>query len=196
MGSTGEINPSLWMTTAPPDQQYPRLEGEIAVDVAVVGAGITGVVTAVLLKQAGASVALVEAGHLCAGVTGYTTAKVTALHGLTYAGLAATGGEEAAGAYVRRQCRGPGDHRRAGDGLQPRLRPRTPPGTAYTTDPRRKGDVEAEVEAARRAGLAATFVTDTELPFPVGGGHRPPAPRAGPAEPIGRDPGWAPTPPR
>jgi len=100
MGSTREINPSLWIATAPPEREYLRLEGEIAVDVAVVGGGIAGIVTAALLKQSGASVALVEAGQLCAGVTGYTTAKVTALHGLTYAGLAATHGEEAARVYA------------------------------------------------------------------------------------------------
>src|SRR5688500_15088823 len=100
MGSTHEVNPSLWITSAPPEGEYPRLEGEVTVDVAVVGGGIAGTITGALLKQAGASVALLDAGRLCAGVTGYTTAKVTALHGLTYAGLAGSHGKEAAHAYA------------------------------------------------------------------------------------------------
>src|SRR4051812_22814423 len=100
MGSTSETNPSLWIATAAPVGEYPSLDGAVAVDVAVVGGGLTGVATAALLKQAGVSVALVEAGRLCAGVTGYTTAKITALHGLTYAGITASHGEEAARAYA------------------------------------------------------------------------------------------------
>ncbi len=167
MGSTHETNPSLWIETAPPGRQYPELEGDVTVDVAVVGAGIAGIVTAALLKQAGASVALVEAGRLCAGVTGYTTAKVTTLHGLIYGRLAATHGNETAGAYATANIAGMETivGLATAHGLDCDLERR--PALTYTTDPSRKGDVEAEVEAARQAGLAATFTTDTELPFPV-----------------------------
>ena len=167
MGSTQEVNPSLWITSASSEREYPRLEGEVTVDVAVVGGGIAGTITAALLKQAGASVALLEAGRLCAGVTGYTTAKVTALHGLIYAGLAASHSKEAAHAYADANTHGietigslvvahniDCDFERR-------------PALTYTTDPNRLGDIEAEVEAAQQAGLPATFTTQTELPFPV-----------------------------
>jgi glycine/D-amino acid oxidase-like deaminating enzyme/nitrite reductase/ring-hydroxylating ferredoxin subunit len=167
MGSTRETNPSLWITTAPPGREFGRLDDEVSVDVAVVGGGITGVITAVLLKQAGVSVALVEAGRLSAGTTGYTTAKVTALHGLTYAGLAANHGEETARAYAGANVNGLATivSLAATYGLDCDLERR--PALTYTTDPSRTGDIEAEAEAARRAGLPATFTTETELPFPV-----------------------------
>ena len=77
---------SLWVASAA-EPAYAPLEGPLDVDVAVVGAGIAGVTTACLLKRAGATVALVDSKRVGHGATGYTTAKVTAAHGLTYATL-------------------------------------------------------------------------------------------------------------
>ena len=83
MSRTHVANPSLWIADTP-ETDYARLgEGErVAVDVVVVGAGITGLTTALLLQRGGARVVLVEAGRVCSGVTAYTTGKVTTLHGL------------------------------------------------------------------------------------------------------------------
>ncbi len=59
--------------------RFPRLEDHLNVDVVVVGAGITGVTAAYLLKQEGLTVALVERDR-CGGVdTSHTTAHLTAV---------------------------------------------------------------------------------------------------------------------
>jgi len=79
------LNRPLWLERA--DTSYPQLSGTISVDVAVVGAGITGATAAFLLKQAGRSVALLELNRICSGATGYTTAKLTVGHNLVYADL-------------------------------------------------------------------------------------------------------------
>ncbi len=50
---------------------------DLTVDALVVGAGVTGIVTAYLLKKAGVSVALLERGRLAARDTGHTTAHLT-----------------------------------------------------------------------------------------------------------------------
>lgn len=50
-------------------------------DDVVVGAGLTGLTTALLLARAGRSVAVVEARHVGAGATGNTTGKVSLLQG-------------------------------------------------------------------------------------------------------------------
>jgi glycine/D-amino acid oxidase-like deaminating enzyme len=56
---------------------FAALERDLRVDVVVVGAGITGITAAYLLKQAGRSVALLER-HRCADIdTGHTTAHLT-----------------------------------------------------------------------------------------------------------------------
>ena len=60
-----------------PAPRFGALKEDIAVDVLVVGAGITGITAAYLLKRAGHSVALVEKGRCLAGDTSYTTAHLT-----------------------------------------------------------------------------------------------------------------------
>ena len=77
---------SIWKQTA----ELPRfapLEGDLKTDVLVIGGGMAGLLCAYWLDRAGVDYALVEAGRLCGGVTGNTTAKLTFQHGLIYARL-------------------------------------------------------------------------------------------------------------
>jgi hypothetical protein len=46
-----DVSPSLWLTTAA-ETDFPRLDGRVLVDVAIVGGGIVGVTTGALLKEA------------------------------------------------------------------------------------------------------------------------------------------------
>src|SRR2546423_5169509 len=92
-------NTSLWVDTAP-QTNYPALTPGLHVDVAVLGGGIAGLTTALLLKRDGARVAVVEAGRVGAGVSAYTTAKVTSLHGIQYESVAASFGDDGARAYA------------------------------------------------------------------------------------------------
>ncbi len=166
MGSVAERNVSLWIATTP-ETAYPPLSGEVAVDVAVIGAGITGLSVATLLKRAGVQVAVIEAGRVASGVTGYTTAKVTSLHGLVYAGLARDLGEERAGLYA--EANQAAIERVAvlvhEDGIDCDFRRMA--AYTYTEDPKRIADIQAEEEASRRLGLPASYVETTELPYPV-----------------------------
>ncbi len=73
---------SVWITTSE-RSELGALEEPADVDVAVVGGGIAGLSTALLLKNAGLRVAVLEAGAVCCATTGHTTAKVSAQHGLT-----------------------------------------------------------------------------------------------------------------
>src|SRR5919202_516000 len=93
---------SFWIASMPGDG-FPRLGGAVSVDVAVVGAGITGLTAATLLKRVGKTVAVLESKEIVRGTTGYTTAKVTAGHRLVYHDLLKTFGEEAAKNYAESQ---------------------------------------------------------------------------------------------
>ena len=60
---------SYWMASAAgPDRA--ALGEDVVADVAVVGAGIAGLTTALLLTQSGAEVVLVEGDRVAAGVSG------------------------------------------------------------------------------------------------------------------------------
>src|ERR687896_866677 len=90
---------SIWVATTP-DTAYPQPAGDVEVDVAVVGAGITGITVATLLKRAGKTVAVLDSKRIVRGATGYTTAKVTAGHGLGYTTIRKNFGEDGARVYA------------------------------------------------------------------------------------------------
>lgn len=66
---------------------YPRLDGDARAQVLVIGGGLTGILCARLLTDAGLECLVVEQGRIGRGATGYTTAKVTLQHGLEYADM-------------------------------------------------------------------------------------------------------------
>src|SRR5688572_14458552 len=66
----------FWADTAP-IPRFARLERDLSVDVAVIGGGITGITAAYLLKESGASVALLERNRFGSADTGHTTAHLT-----------------------------------------------------------------------------------------------------------------------
>lgn len=143
------------------------LDGHVATDVAVVGAGITGLTTARLLSRAGRRVVVIDGGEVCAGVTGYTTAKVTALHSTIYSTLRQTWGDEVATVYgtanqsaivaVRELVKA--------DRIDCDLV--DAPAFTYAESEDATATIEAEVDAATHAGVPVTFTTQTDLPYPV-----------------------------
>ncbi|MEO5803766.1 MAG: FAD-binding oxidoreductase [Verrucomicrobiota bacterium] len=67
---------SFWQTSAALPE-FPSLTNDIEVDVVIIGAGLTGITAAHLLKKAGAKVALLERGRCAGADTGHTTAHLT-----------------------------------------------------------------------------------------------------------------------
>lgn len=78
---------------------FQSLNGDLSVDVAIVGAGITGITAAYLLSKEGLKVAVIEADTVLNGTTGHTTGKITAQHNLIYDELISHFGREKAKLY-------------------------------------------------------------------------------------------------
>lgn len=90
---------SYWIASTP-ETNYPELKEDISVDVAVVGGGMAGIVTAYLLTREGLRVAVIEADRILRGTTGRTTAKLTSQHALIYDKLIDRFGKDLARQYA------------------------------------------------------------------------------------------------
>jgi len=146
---------------------WPSLEDEVETDFVVVGAGIAGLTVASLLAGDGSTVAVLEGNRVGRGTTGYTTGKVTSQHGLIYRELVDRHGEETAAAYGRINEEAITHVEKTVEELAVDCSFRRLPAYVYTTETRRRADLEAEAAVAQRLGLPASLTTDIDLPFPV-----------------------------
>jgi glycine/D-amino acid oxidase-like deaminating enzyme len=150
----------------------PPLDRDIEVDVAVVGAGIVGLTTALLLEREGMDVAVLEMRRVAAGATGYNTAKLSSLHGLTYSKLEGSIGRDKARLYGEANEAGIARvFELAGElGIECDLAHK--PNYTYTEDGGQLDDVREEARVAAELGLPASYVEELDLPFGIAGAVR------------------------
>lgn len=159
---------SLWLAD-PADVAYPALT-PVDVDVAVIGGGIAGLTVALRLKREGVRVAVLEARQVGSGVTGCTSAKVTALQSTMLSTIRSRHGDETAAVYAAASAAGVDDVAAlaAEEAIDCDLERRA--AVTYAAGPDELEAVEQELEAARAAGLPVRWEdTDAGLPYPVSG---------------------------
>ncbi len=163
---------SYWCATSPSGITYPPLTADTQTDIAIIGGGITGLTLALLLKNAGRRVLLLEAGRIGSGTTGGTSAHLEAMpdqgvdvliedHGEENARLV-TQGRLAAIDQIESWCDEYGI-----DCKFARI-----PGYSYSEWPDGADKLIAQCDAAMRIGLHAQAVRKIDLPFPTEGGLR------------------------
>lgn len=160
------IDRCYWTASAQ-DRRSASLKGKVTADFAIIGGGIVGIIAARILKDRGHRVAVVEAGRIGYGVTGRSTAKVTAQHSLFLHRIEQSHGEEAARVYA--------DSNSAGVGLIAELVKRhglpcdfePADSFVYATTKAGKEELQQECAAANKAGLPMDIVSDAGLPFPI-----------------------------
>jgi glycine/D-amino acid oxidase-like deaminating enzyme/nitrite reductase/ring-hydroxylating ferredoxin subunit len=166
---TTSATSSLWLL-ASQGSDHPSLTGEIRADVVVVGAGIAGVTTALRLQRAGAVVVLLEAGSVGSGVTGNTSAKVTALQSTMLSTIVSHHGTEAAVTYAAASAAAVQDVADLveEEGIDCGLERR--PAVTYAATDDELEAVAGEFDAAVAAGLPVEWNDrDAGLPYPVAG---------------------------
>ncbi|MFE5720515.1 FAD-dependent oxidoreductase [Streptomyces erythrochromogenes] len=171
MDRLSDVNGSYWAQTVDLPSFGP-LSAATEADVAVIGSGIVGLSTAWELARAGLTVLVLEAGRLASGVTGHTTGKLTVLHTAVYDTLRSKHGDDTARQYAASQSAALRHVLETAEELSIDCELERRPAFTYCERPEGVDALRAEVEAARSAGLDASFVTSTGLPFPIAGAVR------------------------
>ncbi|AIY04346.1 2Fe-2S iron-sulfur protein [Planococcus sp. PAMC 21323] len=147
---------------------YPALQANESTDIAVVGGGMVGVISAYLLAKAGRKVTLIEAGKLVDGVTGRTTAKITAQHGLYYDSLIQVAGEEQAKLYYQANMDGLNFIEKTAKELSIDCDFSHHNAFVYANTAAGAKKIEKEAEAYMKLGIDGELAKDeVELPFSV-----------------------------
>ncbi|WP_458682366.1 FAD-dependent oxidoreductase [Prescottella equi] len=159
-------DPSLWLDRPRPASS-PRLPGGSRFDAVVVGAGLTGLCTALELSRAGAAVAVLEGRRAGSVTTGRTTGKISLLQGTKLSQIAGRYPTDVVRAYVEANR----DGRRRLLGLCRSFEVPVQVEMAYTYATSSEGAtaLAAEFDAATEAGLDVRWDEAAELPFPVTG---------------------------
>ncbi len=134
-------------------------------DVVVIGAGMAGILTAYFLQKQGKKVLIVEAKTIASGQTERTTAKITSQHGLKYAELIRTVGEEKAKLYAMSNEQAIAGYARLVNELGIDCRFERVSSYLYSNE--QVYVLKEEAKSAERLGIHAEFTTETELPFEV-----------------------------
>jgi glycine/D-amino acid oxidase-like deaminating enzyme/nitrite reductase/ring-hydroxylating ferredoxin subunit len=154
---------SLWVSNHP-SNALPQLAGDTIVDVAIIGAGITGLTAALHLRRAGKSVLVVDSHTVAEGVTGYTTGHLTEALDTRYTKLMhefGTEGARLAAESTRAAIVDIEQIARLTDIPCGFLRV---PGYLYT-EGHDTAELEAELEAATRCGVRVALTNDVPFPF-------------------------------
>jgi glycine/D-amino acid oxidase-like deaminating enzyme/nitrite reductase/ring-hydroxylating ferredoxin subunit len=145
-----------------------ELRGERTADVVVIGGGAAGLAIALRLQERGAEVIVLERHRIGGGVTGGSTAKVTALHGTNLSDIRRLHGVAAAATYARANQAGLDDIRATIERYGIDCALTSAPAVDYATTEAGARRVDAELAAYRAAGLPirpAPATTLDELPF-------------------------------
>ncbi|MFS8099523.1 FAD-dependent oxidoreductase [Lentzea alba] len=163
---TTTADQSLWLSALPASPR-PPLTGTHTYDVAVVGGGITGLTTALLLKRRGLRVVVLEADRVASGVSGNNTAKVTALQSTVYSQITRAHGPAAALDYAAASSQAVAQVADLVQLEEIDCDLRRAPGVTYAYTESEVQSVEDELQAAARAGLPVYASVDIDLPFEV-----------------------------
>lgn len=162
-------NDSVWTVSKkkPQSARYPPPTGDLELDVAIVGGGISGLTAALLLSRSGRRVAVFEKGTIGSGETRYSTAHISEVYDQGYARLihqlGTAGARHAASAG------------RAAIDLIARIVAQDEidcdwervPAYLYSETGCEDDELREEWVSARRVGVRCRRLSEIGLPFPV-----------------------------
>ena len=144
---------------------FAPLQGDLKTDVLIIGGGMAGLLCAHALEKQGVDYALVEATRICGGVTGNTTAKITAQHGLVYDRLLRGLGRERAKMYLEANLQAVRQYGELAGSIDCDFERKD--SFVYLQKDGRK--LEREMAALEALGYTPEFAENLPLPLPTAG---------------------------
>src|SRR5688572_2254747 len=160
-------NISLWQDTVPVTSYKAKTStGDQTFDVVIVGGGITGITTGLLLQKAGKSVMIAEAQNIGFGTTGGTTAHLNSFTETPFNQVIKDFGEDNAKLMATAL-------RQALDLIKRNVEEyaidcgyKELPGYLYARDERESKELENIFEGAQKAGAEVQYCTDVPIKIP------------------------------
>lgn len=144
---------------------FPCLDGERRTDVLIIGGGMAGILCLYFLQKYGVDCCLVETGNVAGRVSGHTTAKITAQHGLVYQEIADRYGLEAAKRYYTVNQTAVQNYRT----LSKEMKCDWEEKDNYVYSVKNRGKLEREMNVLEKIGGNMRFDEILPLPFPTCG---------------------------
>jgi glycine/D-amino acid oxidase-like deaminating enzyme/nitrite reductase/ring-hydroxylating ferredoxin subunit len=154
----------FWLDGAPAEP-HRALDGNVTVDVAIVGGGMVGLHLAWRLRGSGLCVALFEAQRIGRQATGRSTAKITSQHGLKYVELIRNFGEIHASIYAQANEKALATIAELARAMEGQADLQEKSAYVFASDDNEVAQLHGELEAAESLGLPADLVSDALLPF-------------------------------
>lgn len=143
-------------------QTRDTLNENLFADVAVIGAGMAGILTANELVQRGMSVVILEADRILSGVSSRTTAKITAQHGLVYSKLYDSLGAERTKQYAKSHLSAIEKYKELTDKMSIECDLEFMPSYTYAVKDRHA--IEKEADVLQKLGISCDVKDDAQLP--------------------------------
>lgn len=159
---------SIWCKTCG-REKAPALKGNIETDVAVIGGGMAGILTAWQLEQAGVRTVVLETDRIGGGQTQNTTAKITAQHGMFCHSFIEKKGEDTTRKYAQANKDAVEEYKRIVREKSIACDLKECDSYVYSEDEEK---VRREVVAAQSLGLEASFAEQVEIPVSCAGAVR------------------------
>lgn len=157
---------SIWSKTCEIPRRH-SLNHDVTTDVAIIGAGMAGILTAYHLQEQGIKTIVLDAERIAGGITKNTTAKITAQHSIIYSKLIKNFGEESARQYAQANTKAIRCYQEIIEKEKIDCSFEIKPAYVYSTE-----DIlplQEEAKAAKALGIDAEFTRKTTLPFHVRG---------------------------
>ena len=160
---------SYWIDSTE-ETHYPKLNEDIDVDIAIVGGGMVGILTAYQLQDEGFNVAILEAERIVESTTAHTTAKLTSQHNLIYDKIKKQMGDECGKQYINANETAIHEIKKIADENNIDCDYISQPSYLFTQNDKYINQIEDEVKAVNSLGINARLVNEMPLPIDIKSG--------------------------